>query len=270
MATIDATGRPGYMYDDAGDVWYEISGKVSTAANYQWIGAHQFDNNVTMNGALTATLKFNSFLNPAARLSAIATPSTGLITFIQQDAIGNTINRFEFWNGSAWVAYADPATTATLAGTQTLTNKTISGASNTLTNIAQSSITSLTTDLAAKADRQSEDLPTIVIATNVLTLNLTNSNLANIASASANFTVNVTNVPTTNDKAITVTVFLTQGATGYFPNALQIAGVAQTIKWQGGTAPVPTSVSDKVDIFSFTLNRVSSTWVVFGSALLAF
>ena len=64
MATIDATGRPGYMYDDATDVWYEISGKVSTAANYQWIGAHQFDNNVTMNGALTATLKFNSFLNP--------------------------------------------------------------------------------------------------------------------------------------------------------------------------------------------------------------
>ena len=59
MATIDGTGRPGYMYDDATNVWYEISGKVSTAANYQWIGAHQFDNNVTNNGAITAKLKFN-------------------------------------------------------------------------------------------------------------------------------------------------------------------------------------------------------------------
>jgi hypothetical protein len=252
------------MYDDATDVWYEISGKVSTAANYQWIGAHQFDNNVTMNGALTATLKFNSFLNPAARLAAIATPSTGLISFLQQDAGGNTINRFEFWSGSAWIPMVDQTSA------QTLTNKTISGASNTLTNIAQASITSLTTDLAAKADRQSEDLPTIAIASNILTFNLTNSNLANITSASANFTVNITNAPTTNDKAITVTVFLTQGATGYIPNALQIAGVSQTIKWQGGTAPTPTSTAGKVDIFSFTLNRVSSAWVVFGSALLAF
>jgi hypothetical protein len=109
MATIDATGRPGYMYDDATDVWYEISGKVSTAANYQWIGAHQFDNNVTMNGALTATLKFNSFLNPAARLAAIAAPSTGLITFIQQDATGNTINKFQYWSGAAWVDIASVA-----------------------------------------------------------------------------------------------------------------------------------------------------------------
>lgn len=37
-----------------------------------------------------------------------------------------------------------------LAGTQTLTNKTISGASNTITNIAESSVTNLTADLAGK------------------------------------------------------------------------------------------------------------------------
>jgi hypothetical protein len=121
MATIDGTGRPGYMYDDATDVWYEISGKVSTAANYQWIGAHQFDNNVTMNGALTATLKFNSFLNPAARIAVITTPSTGLITFIQQDATGNTINKFQYWNGSAWtdiasVAYQSSAPSSPASG----------------------------------------------------------------------------------------------------------------------------------------------------------
>ena len=44
--------------------------------------------------------------------------------------------------------------TGALAGvtaTQTLTNKTISGASNTLSNIAQSSVTNLVSDLAAKA-----------------------------------------------------------------------------------------------------------------------
>jgi hypothetical protein len=45
------------------------------------------------------------------------------------------------YNGSAPVTIAIDSTVATLTGTQTLTNKTISGASNTLTNIANASLT---------------------------------------------------------------------------------------------------------------------------------
>lgn len=46
------------------------------------------------------------------------------------------------WNGTAWedVAVALP-NALTIDGTQTLTNKTISGASNTLTNIGNASLT---------------------------------------------------------------------------------------------------------------------------------
>lgn len=82
----------------------------------------------------------------------------------------------------------------------------------------------------------------------------------------ANFTVNLTNAPTDNGYAITISVFVTQGATGYYPSAFQIAGSAQTIKWIGGSAPTPTSSSGKIDIFSFTCVRRSSAWTVFGSA----
>ena len=124
MATIDTSGRPAYMYDEDTDTWYAISGRVSTSANYIWTGAQQYTNNVIVNGALTATLRFNSFLNPAARAAAITTPNVGLISFIQQDAIGNTINRFEYWNGSAWTPIADP-NAATINGVETLTNKTL-------------------------------------------------------------------------------------------------------------------------------------------------
>jgi hypothetical protein len=81
---------------------------------------------------------------------------------------------------------------------------------------------------------------------------------------SANFTLNFTNVPTTNNKAITFTIFVTQGGTGYIPNALQIDGSAQTIKWAQGSTPVPTA--NKIDIFSFTLIRLSGSWTVFGNA----
>jgi hypothetical protein len=83
---------------------------------------------------------------------------------------------------------------------------------------------------------------------------------------SANFTVALTNVPTDNNKIMTINVFVTQGATGYIPNALSIAGSAQTIKWPGATAPTPTSTAGRIDVFTFTLVRISSAWTVLGSA----
>jgi hypothetical protein len=86
----------------------------------------------------------------------------------------------------------------------------------------------------------------------------------------SNFTVNLTNAPTDNGKAITVVIFVTQGATGYIPNAVQVAGSAQTIKWANGAAPTPTSSAGKIDIFSFTFVRRSSAWTVFGSSNLGY
>lgn len=109
MASKDMTGKIAYMYDENTSTWYAISGRVPTNANYVWGGAHQFDNTVALKGAITATLKFNSFLNPAARSSVITAPSTGLISFIQQDESGNTVNKFQYWNGSAWTDLATVA-----------------------------------------------------------------------------------------------------------------------------------------------------------------
>ena len=53
------------------------------------------------------------------------------------------------WNGSSWLAYR-AAAPITLSGTQTLTNKTISGSANTLSDIPESAVTNLTSDLSAK------------------------------------------------------------------------------------------------------------------------
>lgn len=152
MASINTTGRPAYMYDEETDTWYAIAGRVATSANYIWTGAQQYNSNVIFNGNITATLRINCFLNPAARTAAIANPAVGLLTFIQQDAGGATINRFEFWNGTSWTPIADP-NAATISGTQTLTNKTMSGTNNTFSNIPVAAISGLDSALTSYAPR---------------------------------------------------------------------------------------------------------------------
>ena len=109
-------------------------------------------------------------------------------------------------------------------------------------------------------------VPTTIVS-NSATCDWTAGNIYWIGSApSANFTVALTNVPTDNNRVMTVNVFVTQGATGYIPNALSIGGSAQTIKWATAAAPTATSASGRIDVFTFTLVRLSSAWTVLGSA----
>ena len=79
----------------------------------------------------------------------------------------------------------------------------------------------------------------------------------------ANFTANVTNVPTTDGRQIEVSFYLSQGATAYYISAFQIDGVAQTIRWAGYTPPTPRAWT--VEIQSFTLVRTGGTWVVYST-----
>jgi hypothetical protein len=78
----------------------------------------------------------------------------------------------------------------------------------------------------------------------------------------SDFTANFTNVPTTNNRAITTTLILSQSATPYIPNALQINGFAQTILWSGGS--LPAGNANKKDVVGFSLIRSGSTWTALG------
>jgi hypothetical protein len=112
-----------------------------------------------------------------------------------------------------------------------------------------------------------EVLVSTTITTNVASCDWAAGNIYWIGTApSANFTVALTNVPTDNNRVMTVNVFVTQGATGYIPSVLSIAGTGQTIKWPTAAAPTPTSSAGRIDVFTFTLVRVGSAWTVLGSA----
>lgn len=125
---------------------------------------------------------------------------------------------------------------------------------------------------AVNLEEVAEKVTDITLASNVATLDWTSGNVYYIATApTAAMTFNVTNVPTTVSKIMTINVFVTQAATGYIPSTFQIAGVGQTIKWAGGSAPTPTSSAGKIDIFSFTMQRTSgAAWLVYGASSLNF
>jgi hypothetical protein len=83
-----------------------------------------------------------AILNNLSDLNNVATAKTNLSLVKADVGLGNVDNTSDSTKNSASV---------------TLTNKTISGSSNTLSNIAQSSVTNLTTDLSAKEATANKD-----------------------------------------------------------------------------------------------------------------
>ena len=79
------------------------------------------------------------------------------------------------------------------------------------------------------------------------------------------FTVDITNLPTNNNYAVSITLIVKQGATQGIPTVIKADGSTVTHKWANGNSAPTASASTKIDVFTFTLHRVSSTWVILGS-----
>lgn len=90
------------------------------------------------------------------------------------------------------------------------------------------------------------------------TANWANGDIFYMTSLSGNMTVNITNLPTTANRNYTVVFYLVQGGTGYYINALQVAGTGVTIRFPSATAPTPTI--NVVTTQTFMLYYSGSTW----------
>jgi len=99
-------------------------------------------------------------------------------------------------------------------------------------------------------------------ATGTVAHDWTTGNIFYHSTMVANFTANITNVPTTADRAYTTTLILKQGPTGYYANALQVNNSTVSILWPNGTGPTGTAA--RTEIESFTLYYTASTWTAFG------
>jgi hypothetical protein len=99
-------------------------------------------------------------------------------------------------------------------------------------------------------------------ATGVVTHNCANGHIFYHTSPDANWTVNLTNLLDTWNRATSVTLIIAQGAIGYYPSAVQIAGVAQTLNWQGNATPTPST--NRTDVVTFSIINNSGTYTVLG------
>jgi hypothetical protein len=100
--SFNTDGKPGFIYNAADDVWYELSGKTDTSGTFEWAGLQTYLSAVTMLEALVAKKGINNYLNPTARDASITSPTAGSICVIRQDSSGNVINTLQLYDGSSW------------------------------------------------------------------------------------------------------------------------------------------------------------------------
>lgn len=92
------------------------------------------------------------------------------------------------------------------------------------------------------------------------------------SNATANWTPNVSfssgttlNNAMTTGQSVSIAFFVTQGATAYFSNAINVDGSSVTPKWQGGTTPTAGNASG-VDLYIYNIIKTANaTFSIFAS-----
>jgi hypothetical protein len=244
---------------------YKITGLGAPSADTDAATKSYVDSNI-VSGAVVFKGTWNASTNTPTLVNGTGTTGWQYAVSVSgtQDlgagSIAFSAGDFVIYNGTVWQRI--PASTIAEAGT--LTGSTINATVTASSLTSVGSLTSLTVAGITTLQQITEVMSPKTGATGVVVHDFSTAAVFYHTSPAANFTINITNVPTTVNRVTTVSLIITQGVTGYYPNVLQIGGVAQTINWIGNVTPTP-SVS-RNDVVSFTLIRTATpAWIVTGA-----
>tara|TARA_Y100001935_G_scaffold92049_1_gene76536 strand:+ start:561 stop:1883 length:1323 start_codon:yes stop_codon:yes gene_type:complete len=204
----------------------------------------------TINGsALTSPLTANLTINSPV-VTGIPDFTGCTIVDMKNTAVDFTGSTITGTNFLTTVAFADLTSKPT-----TLAGYGITDAANT------SAETTFTADVKFDTGVE-EKFATLTGSTGVVAHDCDNGHVFYHTGAAGDITANFTNLGLTAEYATNLTVIINQGATPYEVTAVQIGGAAQTINWQGGSAP--TGNANGIDSFSFTILNDGGSFVVLG------
>ena len=151
----------------------------------------------------------------------------------------------------------------TLGGDLDVGGNSIVSASNGPINIAPNGTGDIVMSGQVKFDEGSaEKFTTTNGATGVTAFDCSTGHVHYLTAPAGDITANFTNLDLTAEYGTNVTIIIDQDNTQYEVTAVQIGGAAQTIVWQGNSAP--TGTANGVDSFSFTILNDGGTYVVLG------
>lgn len=283
---INITDKKLYAKDNLGSVFLLASANAATASvsTVSVVSANGFAGTVanatttpaiTLTTSISGVLKGNGTAISAATAGTdyLAPPSgTSILKANSGGALANAVAGTDYLappsgtsilkansggalaNATAGTDYVAPGTATTFTATQTF-----SGTSSTLGAVLND---------AAEVVTVSATAATGTIAYDVTTQSV----LYYTTNASANWTVNFRgssgtslNTLMSTGQSITVAFLVTQGATAYYNNAVQIDGVSVTPKYQGGTAWSSGNASG-IDAYVYTIIKTASaTYTVLAS-----
>ena len=163
-------------------------------------------------------------------------------------------------NGSGVLSFATPAAGFSPSADNTFTGtQTFTGTSSKLAMVLNDAAEVVTVSATAATGTINYDITT-------------QSVLYYTSNASGNWTVNFRassgtslNTALAIGQSVTAAFLVTQGATAYYNNALQVDGSAVTPKYQGGAAPTAGNASG-IDVYVYTIIKTASaTFTVLAS-----
>ena len=243
------------------------------------VDATTYLSSLTLGSALPVASGGTGVTSSTGSTAVVLSTSPTLVTPVLGVASATSINKVALTapaTGSTLTIADGKTLTAsnslTLAGTDATTmtfpasSATLAGLAITQAFTATQTFTGSTTALGA-VFQDAAEVATVsaTAATGTINYDVTSQSvLYYTTDASANWTVNIRGNGTTSlntlmatGQAVTVVFLVTQGATAYYNNALQIDGNSVTPKYQGGTAWTSGNASG-IDAYSYTIVKTGS------------